>query len=187
MPMLIRTYSCLTNTHVRYLWIYKFFRCTEDCLTNTHVSFNKCNERLVSFGIRPPKNLGAPCLAPLYSGFGSRSTSTLAPTPIDGWKLLPVGVLQTRRSRSVSIEGSRWRITRSSIIDRRASSWLEVCSWGGGNFPSFLLSCEEAGYQNEDVRRNRFIGCKIDSSERSFGRTFISNEPLTAVTCRHSH
>ena len=33
---------------------------------------------------------------------------------------------------------------------------------------------------------NRCIDCSIDSSERSFGSTFVSNELLTAVTCRCS-
>ena len=33
---------------------------------------------------------------------------------------------------------------------------------------------------------NRFTGCRIDSSERSFGRTVVSNEFLTAVIYKHS-
>ena len=32
---------------------------------------------------------------------------------------------------------------------------------------------------------SRFIGCRIDSSERSFGRTSVSNELLTAVIYKH--
>lgn len=32
---------------------------------------------------------------------------------------------------------------------------------------------------------SRFIGCKIDSSVRSFGTTFVSKELLTAVTYEH--
>ena len=34
---------------------------------------------------------------------------------------------------------------------------------------------------------NRFMGCRIDSSERSFGKIFVSKEFLTVVIWKHSY
>jgi len=44
------------------------------------------------------------------------------------------------------------------------------------------FSCaKKRGIRTKTSLGNRFIGCRIDSSERSFGRTFVSNELLTPV------
>ena len=34
---------------------------------------------------------------------------------------------------------------------------------------------------------SRLIGCRVDSSERSFGRTLFSSEFLTAAICGHNY
>ena len=40
---------------------------------------------------------------------------------------------------------------------------------------------KKRGIRTKTSFGNRFIGCIVDSRERSFGRTFVSNELLTAV------
>jgi len=51
----------------------------------------------------------------------------------------------------------------------------------GSESQSWFPPSKKRGMRTKISFGNRFIGCRIDSSERSFGRTFLSNELLTAV------
>jgi len=51
---------------------------------------------------------------------------------------------------------------------------------------SFFPRVKKRGIRAKTFFGNRFIGCRIDSSERSFGRTFVSSELLTLAIYKHS-
>ena len=49
-----------------------------------------------------------------------------------------------------------------------------------------LSGVKKRGIRTKISFGNRLIGCKADSSERSFGRILVSSELLTPVICKHS-
>jgi len=48
-----------------------------------------------------------------------------------------------------------------------------------------FLRVEKRGIRMKTLFGNRFIGGRLDSSERSFGRTFVSNALLAPVIYKH--
>ena len=57
---------------------------------------------------------------------------------------------------------------------------------GGPNLHLLFSRVRKQGIGTKTFTGNRFIGCRIDSSERSFGSTSVFHDFLTAVTCRNS-
>jgi len=57
---------------------------------------------------------------------------------------------------------------------------------GGLNFHLASSRARKRGIRTKTSAGNRLIGCRIDSSERSFGRSFVSNELLAAVIWKYS-
>ena len=55
---------------------------------------------------------------------------------------------------------------------------------GGPNLHLLFSRVRKRGTGTKTFTGNRFIGCRIDSSEWSFGSTFVFHDFLTAVTCR---
>ena len=45
---------------------------------------------------------------------------------------------------------------------------------------------KKRGTRTKISASNRFIGCRLESRERGFGRTFGSNKLLTAAICKRS-
>ena len=142
------------------------------------------NERLMSFGIRPPKMFGSSVSGSVVLLFLISRYFDSGANP-DRWMEASAcwGFADTEKSISILRPG----VENNTLLHNRQTCVIVIRSLFVGRPNSHLFfSREEAGYQGKDVRQNRFIGRRIDSSERSFGRIFTSHEPLTAVTYRHS-
>ena len=58
---------------------------------------------------------------------------------------------------------------------------------GEQNLHPLFSRVRKRGIRMKASAGNRFIGCGIDSGERSFGSTSVFRGFLTAVTCRNSY
>lgn len=79
----------------------------------------------------------------------------------------------------LEVESSRFLHDRQTCVIAIRDSFTR--------YDSQLSSCVKRwGMRTKTSLGSRFIGCRIDSSVRSFGMTFVSKELLTAVIYEHS-